>query len=455
LRLIGLDIGTTTICGLLLEAATGRILDTLSAANTFRLPGKQPDEALQDPLGILTAAERIVGKLTGTGEAVAGLGVTGQMHGIVYLDDHGEPVGPLYTWQDARGEREYVDGRTYASFLSEALGSPVSTGFGFVTHYWNIRNGAVPDRGSCFCTIADFVALRLAGAGRPVMDPSNAASLGCFDLENLRFRTDAAAQLGVSPSTFPPVVLDYPSLGNGPGGVPVFAALGDNQASFLGAVGDRSRSVHINIGTGSQLSVFSDRFTPAAGIDLRPFPWGGYLYVGAGLCGGRAYALLHDFFERTLRLFTDGAEGADYEVMNAVGPEELPDAGRVVVDTRFQGTRSEPSMRGSIKNLSPENLTPEHLIVGMREGMASELFDTFDRLPPEARRSKVTMIGSGNGIRLNPKLRNAFERTFGMPMRVPAHTEEAAFGAALLAGVASGVLPDLQAAGALVRYEVN
>ncbi|MCK5007872.1 MAG: hypothetical protein KAR73_10820, partial [Spirochaetales bacterium] len=184
---------------------------------------------------------------------------------------------------------------------------------------------------------------------------------------------------------------------------------------------------------------------------LRPFPWGGYIFVGAGLCGGRAYALLHDFFERTVRLFTDGTKGAAYEVMNAIGLEALPDPRKLVVDTRFQGTRSDPSVRGNIANLSPECFTPEHLIVGLREGIVSELFDSYDRLPPEARRRIDTLVGSGNGIRLNPELRKAFERTFGMPMRVPAHKEEASYGAALLAGIAAGVLPDLRAAGALIR----
>ncbi len=451
MRLLGLDIGTTTICGLLVEATTGRILDLASVRNTFRLPCTQPDEALQDPESILAASERIVGQLIGTDETVAGIGVTGQMHGIVYLDGQGQPAGPLYTWQDGRGDREYAAGQTYASFISEALGAQVSTGMGFVTHYWNTRHGGAPERAVAFCTVADFVAMRLAGAARPLLDASNAASLGCFDLKDLRFRTDAAAQLGVSPSMFPPVVLDYPSLGKGPGGAPVFTALGDNQASFLGAVGDRSRSVHVNIGTGSQVSVYSEHFAPISGIDLRPFPWGGYIFVGAGLCGGRAYALLHDFFERTVRLFTDGTKGAAYEVMNAIGLEALPDPRKLVVDTRFQGTRSDPSVRGNIANLSPECFTPEHLIVGLREGIASELFDSYDRLPPEARRRIDTLVGSGNGIRLNPELRKAFERTFGMPMRVPAHKEEASYGAALLAGIAAGVLPDLQAAGALIR----
>ncbi len=54
------------------------------------------------------------------------------------------------------------------------------------------------------------------------------------------------------------------------------------------------------------------------------------------------------------------------------------------------------------------------------------------------RRSVVRLVGSGNAIRLNPALRRAFERRFGMPMAVPAHREEAAYGAALLAGASGG-----------------
>jgi sedoheptulokinase len=298
---------------------------------------------------------------------------------------------------------------------------------GVVTHFWNLHNGRVPE---------------------------DAASLGCFDLKGLRFRTEAAEQLEMSPKIFPRPALDYPALGAGPGGAPVFVALGDNQASLLGAVRELSRSVHVNIGTGSQISMFAQRYVPAPGIDVRPFPFGGHVLVGAGLCGGRAYSLLHDFFERALRLFTPGAADAVWEAMNAVTPESLPNPRRLVVDTRFQGTRSDPSIRGSISNLAPETFTPEHLIVGLREGMAAELFGHYQSFGAAAR-NVDTLVGSGNGIRLNPELRRTFELKFAMPMRAPRHREEAACGAARLAGVAGGLLADLGAAGQLIRYDTE
>jgi sedoheptulokinase len=453
--LAGLDIGTSTICGLLLEESTGEILSVESEPNSFGLPGSQPDEDLQDPEAILAASQRTLGRLLGGKARVEAFGLTGQMHGILYVDRQGRAVSPLYTWQDGRGERELSGGKSYAAFLSERLGTSVSTGMGGVTHFWLARNGCLPAGAAALCTISDYVAMRLAGASAPLLDSTMAASLGCFDLRELRFRSGDLERLELGPVLFPKVALDYPALGRGPGGAPVFAALGDNQASFLGSVGDIHRSAMINVGTGSQVSLFTASYPDEPGIDVRPFPFGGYILVGAGLCGGRAYSLLHEFFEQTVRLFTGGQAGAAWETMNGIGPGSLPGPERLAVDTRFSGIRADPKLRASIGNLSPQTFTPEHLIVGVREGIAAELFGFYQGFGAEARRSIDTLVGAGNGIRLNPELLKALERSFGLPVRVPVHREEAAFGAALLAGLASGILPNLKAAGALIRYQAG
>ena len=379
------------------------------------------------------------------------VGVTGQMHGILYLDGRGKALGPLYTWQDARGNREMRGGTTYAAALSLSLGRPVSTGMGAVTHFYNATNGLVPAGAVSLCTIADYVALRLARRAQPLMDATNAASLGCFDLRKLQFDRDAIAGVGVSPDIFPRVSGAYPVLGETVDGSPVFPAVGDNQASFLGSVGGIHGSILVNVGTGSQVSVFVDQYLEAAGIDTRPFPMGGYIGVGAALCGGKAYSILHDFFERTVRLFTGGVAGASWELMNAsAGPTAGGEPLRV--DTRFAGTRATPDIRGAIAGIGTGNFTPENLIAGVREGIADELLGFLVHFPNDVRESRKTLVGSGNGIRLNPELKKVFEARLGMEMRVPAHREEASYGAALLAGVSCGALSDLAAAGGLIRY---
>jgi sedoheptulokinase len=133
--------------------------------------------------------------------------------------------------------------------------------------------------------------------------------------------------------------------------------------------------------------------------------------------------------------------------MNAIAGPALS------VDTRFSGTRDDPSIRGRIAGIGPDTFTPERLIVGVREGIAAELVGYYKAVPSSRRARVSSMTGSGNGLRLNPALRAVFEQKLGMRMQVPAHAEETSFGAALIAGVASGALPDLAAAGRLVRYE--
>jgi sedoheptulokinase len=450
MKLVGLDIGTTTICGLVVDAGSGEILSVVTRPNASRIPGAQAWEALQDPGVILAAVREILDGFLGRGQdigGIGGIGVAGQMHGILYVDRSGKAVSPLYTWQDGRGDLVDAHGTSAATRLSQSLGSRVSTGYGIVTHFYNAAHGLVPRGAASLCTIPDYVAMTICGRAAPLLDASNAASLGGFDLAVRDFRRSGMDSLGIDARLFPAVTDCFPALGEARPGVPVFAAAGDNQASFLGSVRDARATVLFNVGTGSQVSVPVDTTAEIPGLDVRPFPFGGYLAVGAALCGGRAYALLRTFFERTLRLFAPGESSVSWDTMNATTGPGLS------VDTRFSGTRADPSIRGSIAGIGPDTFTPEHLIVGVREGIAAELIGCYQGVPSARRAQVSSMAGSGNGLRLSPALRGVFEQRLGMRMQVPAHAEETSFGAALIAGVASGALADLTAAGRLVRYE--
>ena len=88
----------------------------------------------------------------------------------------------------------------------------------------------------------------------------------------------------------------------------------------------------------------------------------------------------------------------------------------------------------------------------MRDGIVSELHE-FYQLFTDSERSRIgSLVGSGNAVRLNPALRLSFEKRFGMPLSVPSHREETSFGAALVAGVAAGLIPGRTEAGALICY---
>ena len=138
---IGLDIGTTTLSAVALNARTGEVAATLNQPNRAALDTGEPFARAQD-------ADKIVAQLTAMADelrracgSVAAIGLTGQMHGMLYVDAEGRALSPLYTWQDGRGEQPFAGG-TYASELSHSTGCPMATGFGLTTHFWHAQNAA-------------------------------------------------------------------------------------------------------------------------------------------------------------------------------------------------------------------------------------------------------------------------------------------------------------------------
>ena len=81
----------------------------------------------------------------------------------------------------------------------------------------------------------------------------------------------------------------------------VTTAIGDNEASFLGAAGDEENILLVNMGTGGQISVLSGQYFSGDGIEARPFLNRKYLLAGASLCGGKAYELLEQFFRKIVK----------------------------------------------------------------------------------------------------------------------------------------------------------
>lgn len=212
--------------------------------------------------------------------------------------------------------------------------------------------------------------------------------------------------------------------------------IGDNQASFFGSVKDPNRSVLANFGTGSQISLMIDCLEENLGhseVETRPFLESSCLLSGSALCGGRAYALLERFFRQYAEVCT-GKEQPQFERMNQLAVKGMKDENYMRVRTTFCGTRANPQLRGSISEIGEDNLTPESLVAGVLWGMVTELHDLFDQMPHE----KIdTLVASGNAVRKNPALCQMLERVFGMQVYIPEHKEEAAYGAALFAAVAS------------------
>jgi len=431
MKALGLDIGTTTLCLTVIDAQTGTTIESKTLPNDTFITGRS-FERLQDPGSILTKATQLVNAAAEKHSDIVALGVTGQMHGIVYVDAAGNACSPLAIWQDQRGN-EPVDGTTY----SQQLGVP--TGYGCVTHYYNVCNGEVPAEAVVFCTIHDYVAMKLAGATKPLVNVTDAASFGLFDI--------TAEQFTVDWPLLPNVTAEAAKLGETMQGILVFCAIGDNQASFIGSVREPEKSILVNVGTGSQIS-FATNDMIAQGMEIRPLPCGGSLAVGAALCGGRAYAALERFYRAVLEMTGCASEDELYSAMNALAMQ--PPANPLQIDTRFSGTRANPALRGGISNLGLENFTPAHFIYGVLQGMVAELHDMYCAAGAGGH---SVLIASGNAMRKGEPLRRLFSENFAMPLHIPAHNEEAAYGAALFGLVGAGVFATLADAQKLIQYQ--
>ena len=439
MNFLGIDIGTSSICGIVYNTVSKDIVSIAKINNTDML-SCNVWEKVQDANAIVDIVLDLIQELRIQYPDIKGIGLSGQMHGILYVNAEGEAVSPLYTWQDMRGSLLYKDGMSYAAYLSKQTGFPLSTGFGLVTHYYNKVNSLVPQNAVKLCTIMDYTAIRLTGKCEPLVDCSNAASLGFFDKEKLAFDKEALWNVGIDSSILPEIGKAFSRVGHYEN-ISVYTAIGDNQASFLGSIRDIRHSIHITVGTSSQISVYSEDYVNVPLLDTRPLPGGGYILVGAALCGGCSFSLLKKFFSETIKLYT-GEEMDDtdlYKIMVSVPYKEVQEDD-IRVETLFGGTRSHPEKRGKIMNISCLNWHPENLIRGFLEGMSQELYDFYQLLPNSVRERKTILVGSGNGIKRNPLLCQILEERFKCQLQVSACREEAALGACICGMVGNGYI---------------
>ena len=118
MKIMGIDIGTTTVSIVLTDTETGKQLARETVEHNSFLQSSRPEQKIQDPGQIYESVRELLAKMQGEHGLPDGIGFTGQMHGMLYVDASGMAVSPLYTWQDGSGEIPLEDGRTCVEILS-------------------------------------------------------------------------------------------------------------------------------------------------------------------------------------------------------------------------------------------------------------------------------------------------------------------------------------------------
>jgi xylulokinase len=438
-RLVGLDVGTTGVKALALSPE-GEVLGRAEAEYDLSTP--RPGWAEQDPEDWWRAAERALAAL---GAEPTSIGLSGQMHGLVVLDERARVLRPAILWNDQRTERECAEIEERIGFarLVELTGNRALAGFTAPKLLWLRRHE--PD---VFGRIAhvllpkDYVRLRLTA--EYASDVSDASGTLLFDVANRRWSDELLEELDLDPGWLPRALESPDVSGHTRAGAPVAAGAGDQAAAALGVGVDRPGPLSIVLGTSGV--VFAALPGYAADPEARVHAFchavpGAWQAMGVMLSAGGSLRWLRDL------LGTDG-----YGALTAAAERSPPGAESLMFLPYLAGERTphaDPHARAALTGLTLRH-DRGAVTRAVLEGVAYGLRDSLELLKDLGVEPSAGRV-SGGGARSDLWLR-ILASVLDLPLERTAADEGSAFGAALLGGIAAGAFSDVHdAVAACVR----
>ena len=456
--ILSVDIGTTSVCALVLDVASRRVITSHSVHNDSMVGDVPKGFHEQDPGIILATVQQLTGRTLDwlkaqrcSPEAIEAMVVTGQMHGILLVDEDLRPCTNLITWCDQRtADAPVIEELGRNADISAQTGCRLASGYGgSILHWLKHNRPELFERELQAVSIVDYVVAQLTGV--VVTDVTMAASWGVLDIRRARWNECLLAELGLHESMLPEIRASamplstlsprYRGLWPLRKEVHVCTGLGDNQASVFAMGILKPGTCVINIGTGAQISIIQECPDYNAGLETRPLLGNKYIYVGSSLYGGWAFAYLGRFFQAVLHQFS-GADVSLEQVMdymNRVGETADDDAAGLLSVMDFMENREGRNMKGAYQGIDTGNLTPANLCRATVNAIVDELYGFYELsgMPISS------LYVSGNAIHHNHLLHDTIARKWALSPSVSEYREEAAVGAAYLAAVNTGLLkPD-------------
>ena len=443
--LVGIDVGTTGVKGLAV-GVDGEVMARAQA--TYSLSTPRPGWAEQDPENWWQACERVLDELRRAAGAPAGIGLSGQMHGLVPLDRADRVLRPAILWNDQRtaAECREIEATIGLERLISLTGNRALPGFTAPKLLWLRRHE--PDVYGQIARIAlpkDYVRLRLCG--EHATDVSDASGTLLLDVAQRRWSQEVLEALALDPEWLPGVLESPVASGHTADGVPVAAGAGDQAAGALGAGVDRPGPVSVVLGTSGVVFAALECFAADSQGRVHAF-----CHAVPGAWHGMGVMLSAAGSLRWLRTAVGGE--ASYDELTAEAARWGPGAEGLIFLPYLAGERTphaDPDARGAFVGLELRH-DRGALVRAVLEGVAFGLWDSLDLLAQLGVRPELGRV-SGGGAASELWLQ-IVASVLELPLERVAVDEGAAFGAALLGGVAAGVWSDVhEAVAATVKLQ--
>lgn len=430
---IGVDIGTTSTKVILFDEKNRIRAQANIGYPTFR---PSPGFAEQDPLEVYRAFETAVRQLTQNlqeADEVAFISFSAAMHGLIAVDEVGEPLTNMMIWADNRAANQIDKMKQQDDWLSyyRKTGTPVHPMSPFAKLLWIKEETDLLSRAHKFIGIKEFIFHRLIG--EYVVDYSIASATGLFNIHTLEWDKEILSIVGIRPEQLAKPVevttaftlLDPRVLGLSPSANLVVGA-SDGCLANLGTAATNQGDVAFTIGTSGALRMTVDR--PLLDEQGRTFCYylspGRWVIGGAVNNGGNVIQWLND-------LLYEG-EHTVYEAMPQAIKETTPGAEGLFFFPYINGERApfwDGSLRGTYHGLSSFH-TKAHFIRATLEGILFNLKEVFEIV--EEIGGAATAIKASGGFLQSAEWAQLAADILGMGLTVIESPESSSLGAVLL-----------------------
>ena len=451
---LGLDLGTS---GVRVVAVDERGTLVAESTRSYPLLTPRPGWTEQRPEdwfeGTIAALKELASQLAG--QEIVALGLSGQMHGMVPLDAHGEVVRPALLWNDQRtgeGVAE-LEAAVPRETLVARTGNPAITGFQLPKLLW-LRQEE-PDnfaRTRHVLLPKDYLGFKLTGV--MAAEPTDASGTNCFEITRKVWDAEVLGALNLSTELFPDIVSSHEVVGKLtqelagqtglPEELPVVAGAGDNAAAAIG-LGLSSRTPGVgSVSLGTSGVVFAPldapRGDPQGRVHLFCHADGGYNLLGVTLAAAGSFRWYRDTFR----------PGAGFDTLTQEAETSEPGANGVTFKPYLAGERTphlDPDLRGSWTGLSLAT-TQADIVRSVLEGVAFSLRDALDIITPLAPLTEV--LTAGGGAQSDMWLQITTD-ILELPLTRLKQSQGPAYGAALLALQGVGHIESAAASARLER----